>query len=253
MEDFLRQVWTIVTTVADPRNLSHPEKFEAAFNQPGVFWAVFAAVTTIVFTETGLLVGFLLPGDSMLVVLGLVAQISQWDVGLLLVSLCLAAVVGDTVGYWIGAKAGPALFNRPDGRVFKQAYVQKAHDFYERHGGKTIVFARFVPIVRTFVPVVAGAAKMEYKTFLFFNVIGGVGWILSMFAFGYFLIPVADPLFQKLLGKPDFTWKKNIDILAAFVIAVSVLPIVYKAATGWLAARKANAVPVPTPGAERRA
>lgn len=240
MEDFFGQLLAIVGKLIDPRNLSHPEKFKDALNQPGVFWAAFAAVNLIVFTETGLLIGFLLPGDSLLVVLGMVAQLSGWNVWLLAAALSLAAVLGDTVGYWIGAKAGPAIFRRSDGRFFKQAYLQKAKDFYERHGGKTIIIARFMPIVRTFVPVVAGAAKMEYKTFLFYNVFGGIGWIVSMLLFGYYLIPVADPLFQSLLGRPDFTWAKNIDLLAAGVIAVSVAPLVWKAFKGWRASHSAK-------------
>jgi membrane-associated protein len=247
MQDFFQQLWAIVTMIANPLNLSHPEKFQAAFNQPGVFWAVFAAVNLIVFTETGLLIGFLLPGDSLLVVLGMVAQLSQWDIGLLVVSLALAAIVGDTVGYGIGAKAGPAIFNRPSSRLFKQEYLLRARAFYEKHGGKTIIFARFVPIVRTFVPVVAGAVKMNYRTFLFFNVFGGIGWVVSMLLFGYYLIPIADPMFRELLGRPDFTWAKNIDILAVFVIFVSVVPILWKAIKEWRSSRLAKSSTLPLP------
>lgn len=233
MDEFFRQVWDIVVTLIDPRNLTHPEAFKAALNQPGVFWAAFVAVNLIVFTETGLLIGFLLPGDSLLVVLGVVAQLSGWDVGLLVGSLCVSAILGDTVGYWIGAKAGPRIFCRPDGRFFKQEYLLRAKAFYDRHGGKTIVIARFMPIVRTFVPVVAGAARMEYKTFLFYNVFGGVGWIMSMVLFGYYLIPVADPVFQRLLGNPEFTWARHIDKLAAAVVLISIAPMVWKALTEW--------------------
>ena len=245
MPDFFDQLLSIVGKLIDPRNLSHPERFRDALNQPGVFWAALAATNLIVFTETGLLVGFLLPGDSLLVVLGMVARLStDWNVPLLVGTLCVAAVVGDTVGYWIGAKAGPAIFNRPDSRFFKQAYLQRARDYYDRHGGKTIIMARFVPIVRTFVPVVAGAAKMDYKTFLFYNVFGGIGWVTSMVLFGYYLIPVADPIFQQMLGRPDFTWAKNIDLLAAGVIAVSVAPLVWKAYKGWRASRATVGVPM---------
>jgi membrane-associated protein len=238
-ESFFAQVANIVVTIIDPRNLTNPDAFKAALNQPGVFYAALCAVTLIVFTETGLLIGFLLPGDSLLVVLGVVAQLSDWPLWPFLGCLCVAAVVGDTVGYWIGYRTGPALFNRPSSRLFKQEYLQKAREFYERHGGKTVIFARFVPIVRTFVPVVAGAARMEYRTFLSYNVIGGVAWIVSMLLFGYYLIPVADPMFQRLLGKPDFTWAKHIDKLAAMVIVASVLPIVWK---WWTQRRAAGAV-----------
>lgn len=244
MDDFFGQLISIVGKLIDPRNLSHPEKFKEALNQPGVFWAAFAAVTLIVFTETGLLIGFLLPGDSLLVVLGMVAQLSDWNVWLLAAALSVAAVVGDTVGYGIGAKAGPAIFNRPNSRFFKREYLQRAKDFFDRYGGMAIIYARFVPIVRTFVPVAAGAARMEYTKFLTYNVVGGVSWIVSMLLFGYYLIPVADPLFQQMLGRPDFTWAKNIDLLAAGVIAVSVLPLVWKAYKGWRATRSPKAAVV---------
>ena len=246
MEEFFSQVWTIIVTLVDPRNLSHPELFQAALNQPGVYWAALAAVTHIVFTETGLLVGFLLPGDSLLVVLGIVAQISGWNLWPFLLCLCAAAVVGDTVGYWIGWKAGPAIFKRPDSRFFKQEYLQKARAFYEKHGGKTIIFARFVPIVRTFVPVVAGAARMEYRTFLFYNVFGGIGWIVSMILFGYYLIPIANPPMQSLLGDPGFTWAKHIDKVVVAVVLVSILPIIYKAGKHWLEKRKLSKLVTPS-------
>jgi membrane-associated protein len=240
MEEFFTQVWTILVTLVDPRNLSNPDAFKAALNQPGVYWAALVAVTVIVFTETGLLIGFLLPGDSLLVVLGIVAQLSGWNLGPFLVCLCAAAIIGDTVGYWIGWKAGPAIFRRPDSRFFKQAYLQRAKDFYEKHGGKTIILARFVPIVRTFVPVVAGAARMEYRTFLFYNVFGGIGWIVSMLLCGYYLIPIADPLMQKLLGNPNFTWAKHIDKVVIVVVFLSIVPILWKAGKHWLSRRRAD-------------
>lgn len=244
MGEFFGRFWEIVTTLIDPRNLSHPEQFQKALNQDGVFWAAFAAVCTIVFTETGLLIGFLLPGDSLLVVLGLVSKLAGWDIVLLMVALSVAAVLGDTVGYGIGAKAGPALFSRKDSRFFKQSYLTQAHAFFEKHGGKSIIFARFVPIVRTFVPVIAGAAKMEYRKFLAFNVLGGIGWVVSMLLFGYYVIDVADPVFQRLLRKPDFTWAKNIDVLAVSVIFVSIAPILWKAWRSW---RNRKPAVAPTP------
>ncbi len=245
MADFLRQVWKIVVTVADPRNLSDPEKFQAAFQQPGVFWAVFAAVVAVVFTETGLLVGFLLPGDSMLVVLGFVAHLAGWDHGnvlLLVGALCVAAVVGDSVGYGIGAKAGPAIFSRPDSRFFKQKYLTAARAYYDKHGGKTIILARFIPIVRTFVPVVAGAAKMEYRKFLAYNVVGGVAWIVTMFAAGYFLVVLLEPPLQAVFG-PQFRIAKNIDKVVAVVVLASVAPMVFKAAQAYRAKRRPPAPP----------
>ena len=245
-DDFFMQVWTILKTLFDFRNLSHPERFEAALNQPGVFWAALAAVNIIVFTETGLLIGFLLPGDSLLVVLGIVAQLSGWSLVPFIVSLCCAAIIGDTVGYWIGNKAGPAIFSRPSSRFFKQSYLLRAKAFYEKHGGKTIILARFVPIVRTFVPVVAGAAKMNYRTFLTYNVIGGIGWIVSMLLFGYYLIPIANPPMRELLGDPTFTWAKHIDKVVVAVVLASVLPIVWKMGRHWLAQRKLAKMAAPT-------
>ena len=240
MAEFFQQVWEIVKTVADPRNLTDPEKFQAAFQLPGVYWAVVVAVSAVVFTETGLLVGFLLPGDSMLVVLGFAARLAGWDAGqiaLLVGALCVAAVAGDTVGYWIGAKAGPAIFSRPDSRFFKQKYLTAARDYYEKHGGKTIVFARFIPIVRTFVPVVAGAGRMEYKRFLAYNVAGGIGWIVSMFAAGYFLVDLLEKPLQGLFGQ-QFRIAKNVDKVAAVVVLVSVAPMVLKAAQQYRARRR---------------
>lgn len=245
MADFFRQVWQIVVTVADPRNLTDPEKFQAAFQQPGVFWAVFVAVTAVVFTETGLLIGFLLPGDSMLVVLGFVAQLAGWDqanILLLVGTLCVAAIVGDSVGYAIGAKAGPAIFRRPDGRFFKQQYLLDARDYYERHGGKTIIIARFIPIIRTFVPVVAGAARMEYRRFLAFNVFGGIAWIVSMFAAGYFVVPLLEPPLQRVFG-PQFMIAKNIDKVVIVVVLASVAPMLIKAVQKWRAGRRKPPVP----------
>ena len=244
MDEFFTQVWTIVGTLIDPRNLSHPELFQKALNQPGVFWAALAAVNIIVFTETGLLVGFLLPGDSLLVVLGIVAQLSGWDLWPFMLTLCASAIAGDTVGYWIGNKAGPAIFSRPSSRFFKQEYLLRAKAFYEKHGGKTIILARFVPIVRTFVPVVAGAAKMNYRTFLSYNVIGGISWIVIMLLIGFYLIPIANPPMQALLGNPDFTWAKHIDKVVIVVVLLSVLPIAWKAFRHWLDGRRAKVAAV---------
>src|SRR3954469_21915205 len=156
MEDFFSQIGHLIVTFADPRNLKNPEVYVEALKQPGVMWAAFVAVNLIVFTETGLLIGFLLPGDSLLVVTGIVARTADWPMLPLTLSLIEMALVGDTVGYWIGAKAGPAIFNRPSSRFFKREHLLAAKAYYERHGGKTIIIARFIPIIRTFVPVVAG-------------------------------------------------------------------------------------------------
>ncbi len=188
-----------------------------------------SAMTAIVFAETGLMVGFFLPGDSLLVTAGVFAANGHLSIWWLNVLLVAAAIVGDTVGYWIGRKAGPALFNRPRSRFFNPAHLRRAHDFYEKHGGKTIIIARFMPIVRTFAPVVAGMGKMEYRRFLSFNVFGGLLWVVSMTLIGYYL--------------GQFAWvKKNIEIVIVIVVFVSILPGLIAAARAWLKKRRAAAV-----------
>lgn len=161
----------------------------------------YALLFAIVFAETGLLIGFFLPGDSLLFMAGFVAGLPERyvSVGVLIPLLCVAAIAGDTVGYFIGRKAGPLLFNREDSRLFKRAHLDRAHAFYEKHGPKTILLARFVPIVRTFAPTVAGAAGMDYKQFLTYNVGGGVLWITLMTLLGYFLgnVPVVQHNLEK--------------------------------------------------------
>lgn len=151
------------------------------------------AILFVIFAESGLLIGFFLPGDSLLFTAGVLyhsgilpgaVPIPFW---LFLILLFVAAVLGDTVGYWFGRKTGPHIFKKPDARLFKQSHVQKARDFYEKHGGKTIIIARFVPIVRTFAPIVAGTARMEYRRFLAFNLIGGFLWTVGVTSLGYFV------------------------------------------------------------------
>ncbi len=158
-------------------------------------------ITGIVFAETGLMVGFFLPGDSLLFTAGALAaqgHLSIWTLNALLIA---AAIVGDTVGYWIGRKAGPALFTRPKSLLFNPKHLRRAHDFYEKHGGKTIILARFMPIVRTFAPVVAGMGRMEYHRFVFFNVFGGTLWVISMTLAGYFMgrIPFVQRHFEAVI------------------------------------------------------
>ncbi len=241
MHDLFTQVGEIFTTVfagGHPLQFLDPDVWKEVLSRPGVFSAALIVLNLIVFTETGLLIGFLLPGDSLLVVVGVVASLSGWNVPLLIATLCVSAIVGDSVGYWIGSKAGPAIFRRPDGWLFKQAYLTKAKEFYDRHGGKTIIMARFVPIVRTFAPVVAGAGKMEYRTFLMYNVVGGIAWVTSMILFGYYLIDIINPLLRPIFGE-QFTVVKHIDKVALVIIFASVGPIVWKAIA---AARKPKVV-----------
>src|SRR4051812_3435150 len=142
-------------------------------------------VIGIIFAETGLLIGFFLPGDSLLVTAGLLASQGKLNIAVLLIGCAFASIVGAQTGYFIGRRAGPRLFSRPDSRFFKREYIDKAQSYFDRYGGKTIVLARFVPIVRTFANVVAGVAKMDDRRFLFYNVIGGIAWTVTILMLGY--------------------------------------------------------------------
>jgi len=173
-------------------------------------------ICTIVFVETGLFVGFFLPGDSLLVTAGVFAASGDLNLVVLLASASACAIAGDQVGYYIGRRAGAALYNRPDSRFFKRKHLERAHAFYEKHGAKTIVLARFVPIVRTFAPAVAGAAEMNYRRFVSYNVFGGLFWVLSTVLLGYFL------------GRAVPDIDRHIHIVIAIVIFVSFLPVVYE-------------------------
>lgn len=179
-----------------------------------VHWGGYVVLVVIVFTETGLLVGFFLPGDSLLITAGLVAATGYLNIWWLNGLLILAAVLGDSVGYAIGRRLGPRLFTRPKSLLFNPRHVERTRAFYARHGARTIVIARFVPIVRTFAPVVAGVGQMEYRQFVFYNVAGGVGWVTSMTWAGYFLGQVVPNISER------------IHIVVVIVIALSLIPIV---------------------------
>jgi membrane-associated protein len=176
-------------------------------------WGGYAVLVAIVFVETGLLVGVFLPGDSLLITAGLLAAAGTLDIWLLDGLLVVAAIVGDSVGYTIGAHLGPRIFTRPQSLLFNPRHLLRTRDFYERHGAKTIVLARFVPIVRTFAPVVAGVGQMVYRRFLFYNVAGGVGWVVSMTWAGY------------LLGQAVPDIGDHIHLVVGIVIVLSVVPI----------------------------
>jgi membrane-associated protein len=162
-------------------------------------WGGFVLLFVIVFAETGLLVGFFLPGDSLLFTAGALVGTQLLKApqplpqdpltGLLLLngSLIAAAIIGDTVGYWFGRATGPRLFNRPNSRFFKREHLEKTREFYDRHGGKTIILARWIPFARTFAPIVAGAASMPYAAFMTYNVVGGITWVASCTLLGYYL------------------------------------------------------------------
>src|SRR4051812_29904573 len=200
--------------------------------------AAFIALALIVFTETGLLVGFLLPGDSLLVTVGIVAWTAGWPLHWLILLLCTAAILGNSTGYTIGAKAGPRLFTRDESFFFRKSYLLQAHAFYERHGGKTIILAQFVPIIRTFAPVVAGIGKMDRRRFVAFTVVGAILWVGSMLGIGYALTPLLDPPLKGLFGD-DFQTAKHVEKVILLVVFVSISPMLLAAARGWLAKRKA--------------
>ncbi len=150
-------------------------------------WWGYVLLAGIVFAETGLLAGFFLPGDSLLFTVGVVAGAGQLNIVLINVVLIAAAVIGDAVGFHLGRAAGPAIFNRPDSRLFHRDHVRRTEEFYAKHGPKTIVLARFVPIIRTFAPFVAGVAKMDYSRFVTYNIAGGIGWVTLLTGLGYFI------------------------------------------------------------------
>jgi membrane-associated protein len=176
-------------------------------------------LAAIVFAESGLLIGFFLPGDSLLFIAGFLASEAGKNVlppiPLVIIVTVIAAIAGDQVGYWFGKKVGPALFDRPKSKLFNPSHVVRAHTFLEKYGNRTIVLARFVPIVRTFAPVVAGIGGMEYKTFVKYNVLGGIAWGAGL------------PLLGFLLGRVDVV-KDHIEIAILAVVFISLLPVVFE-------------------------
>jgi len=176
-------------------------------------WGGYVVLVAIVFTETGLLVGLFLPGDSLLIIAGLVAAAGDLNIWLLGGLLSVAAIAGDSVGYAIGYRTGPLLFTRPKSLLFNPKHVERTRDFYARHGARTIVIARFVPVIRTFAPVVAGVGQMEYRRFVLYNIAGGLGWVISLTGAGY------------LLGTTIPNIADYIHVVVIIVIALSVVPI----------------------------
>src|SRR5215472_338508 len=173
------------------RTLTTPDRLIHLLSTVITGWWGYAMLSGIVFAETGLLVGFVLPGDSLLFTIGVVAGAGQLNIVVIMLLLAAACLLGDWSGYHLGRRTGPAIFSRPDSRFFKQEYLQRTASFYEKHGGKTIIYAKFVPIVRTFAPFVAGVGNMRYARFLSFDIFGGIGWVCSMTILGYLLGEVA--------------------------------------------------------------
>src|SRR5215468_9814072 len=183
------------------RSLTNPERLIYLLSTLLSGWLGYSALFLVVFAETGLLLGFFLPGDSLLFTVGVVAGAGQLNIVVVNLLLMAAAIIGDTVGYWLGRKAGPHIFNRPESRLFRREHLMRTHEFYEKYGGKTIVYARFIPIIRTFAPFVAGVAEMNYLHFVSFNIFGGIGWVLLMTMLGYKLggVPIIRAHFEKVI------------------------------------------------------
>ncbi len=173
----------------------------------------------MVFSESGMFFGFFLPGDSLLFSAGLIASNGFFDIKLLIIGCIIAAILGDTVGYWMGRKMGPKLFYKDKGFFFRKKRIDDAEAFYKKHGVITIIIARFIPVVRTFAPIVAGMGKMKYNTFITYNILGGIFWVLLLTLFGYFLgMKIPDPdtyILPIVIG----------------IIGISILPLIYKMAT----------------------
>lgn len=207
------------------RTLTDPERLIAVLTTVLSGWLGYTVLFAVVFAETGLLMGFFLPGDSLMFTVGVVAGAGHLDIVTVNMVLISAAIIGDTVGYWLGRKTGPHIFNRPDSRLFKREHLLRTHQFYEKHGGKTIVYARFIPIVRTFAPFVAGVGEMRYSRFLFFNIFGGIGWVFGLTMLGY------------MLGSVTIV-RANFEKAIVLIIALSLLPVVIE---GWKARRAKRA------------
>lgn len=198
-------------------------------------WGGPPLVCLIIFVETGLFVGFFLPGDSLLVTAGIFAGQSVIPLGWLLFPGILCAIAGDQVGYWIGRKAGPALYRREDSLFFRRSHLQRAHEFYEKYGGRAVILARFVPIVRTFCPPVAGAALMPYSKYLAYDVVGGTVWIGSMVLGGY------------LAGSRIPNISKYLHYIIGTIIFLSILPPAIGLLRSW---RRGDATTAPVPNPE---
>ncbi len=183
------------------RTLTTPERLIQLLSSVVSGWLGYAMLAGILFAETGLLVGFVLPGDSLLFTIGVVTGAGQLNLLVIMLLLVCASMLGDWCGYLLGRRAGPAIFSRPDSRFFKREYLVRTQIFYEKHGGKTIIYAKFVPIIRTFAPFVAGVANMRYARFLSFDIFGGIGWVTSMTVLGYLLgeIPLVRKNFEKFV------------------------------------------------------
>jgi len=195
-------------------SLTDPDKLIGLLSTVLTGWEAYVVLFLIVFAESGMLIGFFLPGDSMLFTVGVVAGAGKLPVGSTIALLTVASILGDGCGFWLGSTLGYSLFQKS--RIFRREHLDRTHEFYEQHGGKTIIFAKFLPIIRTFAAFVAGIGKMRYLRFLLFNVVGAAGWVTSMITLGYLLgnIPVV---------------RRNFQTFVIAIIVVSLLPAVSQA------------------------
>jgi membrane-associated protein len=206
------------------RSLTDPDRLIHLLTQVLTGWLGYALLASIVFAETGLLVGLFFPGDSLLFTVGVVCGAGNLDIVKICVLLTVVSILGDQSGYFLGYRTGPRIFSRPDSRLFKQEYVRRTQAFYEKHGGKTLIYAKFVPIVRTFAPFMAGVGRMNYVRFLSFNIFGGVGWVLSATLAGYYLGGVA-------------VIRHNFEKVVIAIVVISVVPVLLQ----FLRSRKESA------------
>lgn len=208
-------------------SLTDPDKLISLLSTVLTGWEAYVVLFLIVFAESGMLIGFFLPGDSMLFTVGVVAGAGKLPIGYTIALLTIASILGDGCGFWLGSTLGYSLFQRANSRIFRREHLDRTHEFYERHGGKTIILAKFLPIIRTFAAFVAGIGKMRYSRFLLFNVVGAAGWVASMITLGYLLgnIPIV---------------RRNFQTFVIAIIVVSLVPAVSQA----LKARKKTPAPV---------
>src|SRR6266481_4548630 len=204
----------MIQTVIDfLKSLTDPDRLIQLLSTLLSGWYGYAALFAVVFSETGLLVGFFLPGDSLLFTVGVVAGAGDLNIVIVNLVLMAAAMIGDTTGFWLGRITGPRIFDRPNSRLFKRQHLERTQRFYEKHGGKTVIYARFVPIIRTFAAFVAGVAQMPYLRFLPFSICGAVGWVFFMTMLGY------------MLGQVPFV-RQNFDKVVLLIIVISLLPAI---------------------------
>jgi len=217
------------------RSLTNPERLIELLSTLLSGWLGYAALCLLVFSETGLLIGLIIPGDSMLFTVGVVAGAGHLNIVLVNALLMASAIIGDSTGYFLGRKTGPKIFSRPDSHFFKQEYVHRTKAFYERYGGKTIIFARFVPIVRTFAAYIAGVGQMPYLRFLPFSLCGGIGSVFLLTMLGY-----------TLGGQPLV--KRNFDKVILLIVFISLLPTIIEV----LRAKFGRRLPDPTDESSRK-